>query len=248
MPEKIITTIPSPEKQIVSEEVAELEKPIKTIIEKIRSRIENGDYGLIVGDDASGRIPALILGNFIKKVSEQKGFDKPNIIFIPGKLKAPILNQDRMMKKLEDHIGSFSATKDKRILIVTDTVLTGLSLKILVRLFHKIGFICDIATIGVETDEKQLFERDENLEQSEVISGEYYTTGSKYYSHTPQIYREKTLSGVFKKSGDEKSTVSKSQELDEISKELVQQDINQVRQDAGVVTDHLLNWYESAKK
>lgn len=60
-------------REVVFEEVAELELPNKIIIEKIQSRIEAGEYGLIIGDDASGRIPTLILGNFIKKISEQKG-------------------------------------------------------------------------------------------------------------------------------------------------------------------------------
>src|SRR3989338_10918153 len=141
MSEKITTIdinsgLTKPKKEIVYQEVTELELPIKIRIEKIRTRIENGEYGLIIGDDASGRIPTLILGNFIKKVSEQKGLDKPNIIFIPGKLKAPILNRDRMIKKLEDHVSGFGAKKDKRILIVTDTVLSGHSLKVLVGLLH----------------------------------------------------------------------------------------------------------------
>src|SRR3989344_7993797 len=136
MPEKIPTTRPNQEKQdvreIIFEEVAELELPIKTIIEKIKSRIENGEYGLIIGDDASGRIPTLILGNFIKKVSEQVGLAKPNIIFIPGRLRARILGRDKDTKELEEHVGSFGASKDKRVLIITDTVLTGNSLKTLV--------------------------------------------------------------------------------------------------------------------
>lgn len=255
MTEKIPTTGVNQEKQdvreIIFEAVAELELPIKIIIEKIQSRIENGEYGLIIGDDASGRIPTLILGNFIKTISEQRGLKKPNIIFIPGKLMGPILNLDSGMraksKKLENHIAKFGATKDKRILIVTDTVLSGDSLKILVTVLHEIGFTCDIATIGVETDEKDLLNRDSNLHHSEVISGEYYNEDG-FKQHTPKIYRAKTLSGVTKKAGQTKSTTVKSTESDEEEKKIIQDQINQAREDASVVTDHLINWYQAQDK
>lgn len=67
-------------------EIADLEAPLRRIIEQLKERLKRGDYGLIIGDDASGRIPAIILGNFIKKISEQNGLNGPETIFIPGGL------------------------------------------------------------------------------------------------------------------------------------------------------------------
>ncbi|KKT80934.1 MAG: hypothetical protein A3B99_03500 [Candidatus Yanofskybacteria bacterium RIFCSPHIGHO2_02_FULL_44_12b] len=61
------------ERKVELKEIAELEEPIKKIIEKILPRIESGDYGLIVGDDSSGRIPARILEGFIKRICEANG-------------------------------------------------------------------------------------------------------------------------------------------------------------------------------
>src|SRR3989338_7015540 len=163
-----------PRKGIELEEVAELEEPIKKIIEKIKSRIENGDYGLIIGDDASGRVPVLILGNFIRKVSEKRDLNKPNIIFIPGKLRSYFFDNESKKKYFDRHISKFGVTKDKRILIVTDTVLSGLSLEVLIGLLHDMGYVCDIATIGVETSETNASLRDVMLDGSEVVSGEYF--------------------------------------------------------------------------
>lgn len=251
MLEKIPTTKSNQEKQdigeIIFEEVAELELPIKIIIEKIRSRIENGEYGLIIGDDASGRIPTLILGNFIRKISEQRGLSKPNIIFIPGKLKGRNLGRGDDRKKLKEHIDAFSATIEKKILIVTDTVLTGNSLGTLVTLLNELGFICDIATIGVETDKRDLLDRDFNLQHSEIISGEY-ENGDRINPNTPKIYRNKTLNGITKKAGQIKSTTLKSTESEKGERDMIQDQINQAREDAGVVTDHLVDWYESQKQ
>lgn len=262
MPEKIPTTSEHIEKhddkEIVFQEVAELELPIKIIIEKIRPRIENGEYGLIIGDDASGRIPTLILGNFIKTISEQRGLNKPNIIFIPGKLMGPIFgfSSESMRKKLENHIGKFGATEEKRILIVTDTILSGGSLEILVKLLKKSGYICDIATIGIEKEPidieapprdleyPETETREDILRGVEIISGEY-NGEDNLHPNTPKIYREKTLSGVTKKAGQTKSTTLKYAESDEDEKGMIQDQINQAREDANVVTQHLIEWYKS---
>jgi len=56
-----------PEKEIRHVEVAELEMSSKKIIEQIQDRIEREEYGIIIGDDASGRIPTLIIGGLIRK-------------------------------------------------------------------------------------------------------------------------------------------------------------------------------------
>ena len=248
------------EKEIQLEEVAELEEPIRKIIEKIRERIESGEYGLIIGDDASGRIPTLILGNFIKRISEVRGLQKPNIIFIPGKLMGPIFgfNSESRRKKLENHIAKFGATDEKRVLIVTDTVLSGGSLEILIKLLKQSGYICDIATIGIEEESTDIEApprdleypetetREDLLRGVEIISGEYKGE-DKFHPNTPKIYKEKTLSGVIKKAGQTKSTTIKSGEPDEEEKEWIQSQINQAREDAKAVTQHLIDWYESQK-
>lgn len=266
----------TPEKEIILEEVAELEKPIKKIIEKILPRIESGEYGLIIGDDASGRIPTLILGNFIKKISEQKGLNKPNIIFIPGKLEmesesfwgkifsSKNISASQQQEELDEYISNRGGNKEKKILIVTDTVKYGDSLKTLLSLLKEMGFTCDIATIGVETGKADISGRDRNLQNFEVISGEYKTRDREWYPNTPLIYKDESrkLTGVYKIPGDKVSKTLKSSALPEgiypedvnpesikidSSRKEIQKAINQAREDVGIVTDRLVNWYESLK-
>ena len=170
-----------PKKEIKSEEVAELEVPIRRIIEKIKDRIDDGEYGLVIGDDVSGRIPALIIGNFIRKVAEQKGQEKPNIIFIPGKLEqrklkdilSRIIGKPTQKEELEGHIIKFGANKDKRILIVTDTIQSGFSFKTLIDLLKRSGYNCDVATIGIEDPLIGKKQRFDNLNGANIISGVY---------------------------------------------------------------------------
>ena len=46
--------------EIKHAEIAKLREPIKNILEQMRERIDRGEYTLIIGDDASGRIPTWI--------------------------------------------------------------------------------------------------------------------------------------------------------------------------------------------
>lgn len=253
------------EQDIHLEEVAELELPIKRIIEKMRPRIEAGDYGLVIGDDASGRIPALILGNFIGKVSEQKGQQKPNIIFIPGKLKMESngffnetinLGKKKQHQELGEYISKQGVSKDKIILIVTDTIQSGFSLKTMIQLLKRAGYRCDIAMIGIEQPMIGRIERNKNLSGADIFSGEY--SSSEYDSHTPLIYGREDLSGVYKNPGDKVSKTLKSSALPEgtspedvnpesintdSSRQEIQESINQSRKDANIVVDHLVDWY-----
>ncbi|MDP3697704.1 MAG: 16S rRNA (cytidine(1402)-2'-O)-methyltransferase [Candidatus Taylorbacteria bacterium] len=234
-------------REIELKEVAELEVPIKKIIEKIRARIDNGEYGLIIGDDASGRIPALILGNFIRNVMEAKGMAKPNIIFIPGSIakKFDDVTGEEAKKELGEHIKEWGAVKDKRILIITDTVISGMSLKLLVELLKDMGYICDIATIGLEQPIRSFIERKINLGNTKIISGKFDKGEDSSYRHTPNLYSSHKLSGVYKVRGDHVSTSLKSGYHDEEDRQRIQDRVNQSRDDGKILTDQLVDWYES---
>ena len=258
MPEKIPTTETEQTKakgEIQLEQVAELEAPIKKIIEKIKNRIENGEYGLIIGDDASARIPTRILGDFIREISRIRGQLQPNIIFIPGKLKGGWLELAEQ-EQFEEHISKFGMVPDKKILIITDTVFSGESLQKLVHLIKKAGHIPEIATIGQEFNgpfghpEKMA---EENLEGAEIISGEYEATKERQketgWAHTPQIYKREDFSGVYKVSDELKSRRA----IDDWSisperKIMTKENINDSRKDAKIMTKKLVDWYESQKQ
>ena len=243
-----------PEGEVQLEEIAELEKPIKAIIEKIKDRIENGEYGLMIGDDASARIPTRILGDFIREISRIRGQLQPNIIFIPGKLKGGWLELAEQ-EQFEEHISKFGMVPDKKILIITDTVFSGESLQKLVHLIKKAGHIPEIATIGQEFNgpfghpEKMA---KENLEGVEIISGEFkvpkeleeYTA----WVHTPMIYQNKDMSGVHKSPGKLKSERLTDKGGSDFRRGMIQQEINHSRKDAKTMTNKLVDWYESQKQ
>ena len=69
---------------IVNPEIDRLEKPMEVILEKILPDIENGRYDLIIGIDASGRLPTLATNKFIKYIYQEKGYELPKTIFMAG--------------------------------------------------------------------------------------------------------------------------------------------------------------------
>lgn len=242
------------ERSITLPEVAELEKPIKNIIEKIKERIERGAYGLVIGDDASGRIPTLILGGFIKRISKLRKTRESNIIFIPGKLneKEDVLVAKEQKRKLQEHISIYGVKKGDRILIVTEAITTGSSLKALFGLLKELGFYVDVATMGIERPNSPFYEEDrkENL-QDNIISGDYTRKGIKSSSYTPLIYGGdgREISGVYKNIGELKSKpisiVSSRNYVTESRKVRIQEKINKSRAEVGILVDKLVDWYLS---
>lgn len=77
---------PAPEelKEIKYEEIANLREPLEIILWQLRRRIEQGSFRVLIGDDASGRIPTLILRKFIQQRYKELGFDLPQTFFLAG--------------------------------------------------------------------------------------------------------------------------------------------------------------------
>ena len=239
--------------EIQLEEVAELEAPIKVIIEKIKDRIERGEYGLIIGDDASGRVPTRILGDFIQKVCDSKGLYKPNIVFMPGKLEKEMESfwskikieenaAQKQRQELDDYLTSRGAVKERRVLIITDTLKTGVSLKTLVELLRETGYGCDIATMGIE---QPIIGQGikESLRGIDIFSGEYRRNDNPDNSNTPKIYENKKMSGVSKSFGELKSQRLVDGVDTVLERDLIQFSIEQSRKDSKLLTNKLVDWY-----
>jgi adenine/guanine phosphoribosyltransferase-like PRPP-binding protein len=250
-----ISALKIPEKKITLEEISELEEPVKNIIEQIKTRIENGEYGIIIGDDASGRIPALILGSFIKRISKLRNLREPNIIFIPGKLRVTEDTLDRKVfqKLLQKHITKYGAKKGDRVLIVTEAIDSGDSLGDISHLLKVAGFEVDIATMGIESLDNGLYKiaREENLRNSNIISGNYVYVkkGVTRESHTSLVYSQgRIMNGITKKPGDLRAKTKKSQfgvfrEKAPIQGREIQEKINQSRIEVNILVDKLVVLY-----
>src|SRR3989344_8140945 len=64
--------------------VEDLREPIENILIELMPDIETGAYSTIIGDDASGRVPTIILANVMKSIYELKGYPPPTVRFLAG--------------------------------------------------------------------------------------------------------------------------------------------------------------------
>lgn len=216
----------------------------------MKDRINRGDYGLIIGDDASGRIPALIFDKVLKKIYSERNFNSPQTIFLAG---SSGLSQEKVEEKTKKLLNYFEKElvnmlgsekmellKSKKILIVTDTIYSGRGLKPLTDVLKDNGFNFDIATIGFFPFD---YNYDESLRKLKGILGGnifYGTTG------TPDIYNKKNISGVVKEAEEVLSIpVRTVTEISEQGKKIVQKNTAASRQDVNKITTEIFDWYRS---
>jgi hypothetical protein len=214
-------------------EIEKLEKPLKILLSQLKERIDRGEYQLIIGDDASGRIPTFVFDRFLKEFYVEKGYKTPKTIFIAGSRYATIEGRKNKEKKILNYLHyvsqkHFQGGLPVRTLIVTDTIATGSSIEPIVRSLMRKGALFDVATISL-------------IGKGSEIKNIVKNSGGKIFSggnDVPSIYHKLSMSGVRKEDAD---LFSKT--VREIPGSFFQNDINKSRHDALLLTDKLLRWY-----
>ncbi|MBI4121132.1 MAG: hypothetical protein HY457_02665 [Parcubacteria group bacterium] len=176
-------------------EIEELKDPLENIFNQLAEGIENGEwYDLIVGDDASGRIPTLIVAGVLKEIAEARGLEKPDMLFFAG-VKDVALKKKRkreIVEVLKQH-EKWSGTAHKRALLVTDTIASGETIRDITDALKEQDIFFKIITIGttfgVPKTEEQVKESREYILGGKIISG---------MRGTPKIYQMHTYGGVQK--------------------------------------------------
>src|SRR3989338_11083514 len=124
------------EPKIKHSEIEELREPMMHMLEQMRERIDRGEYNLIIGDDASGRIPTWVFYNFLKKVYVRNNLPPPSVRYFAGSRNAMGKVAEKKTEEIANHIARFvekekqkdNKGRQQKALIVTDTIATGNSL------------------------------------------------------------------------------------------------------------------------
>jgi adenine/guanine phosphoribosyltransferase-like PRPP-binding protein len=211
MGEFTLPEIPHEEKKEVIEypEVAELEQPIKRIFDQLRERINSRTYPLLIGLDASGRIPALIIHEALGQVYGRKGFTKPEIFFCAG-FRAASSEEVKIKKgaELKEKITKFiqqrnvGLEKGKRVLIVEDAIGKGGSTSPIIQVLNEMGYAVDVAAMGYIESADQIRVEGKG-KKSGVVLDVKVAIGQK---GNPRIYDTPCLAGVMKHPGSVFST------------------------------------------
>ena len=182
-------------------DVESLRAPLRKILEDLRPKIEKGEYTIVLADDASGRIPAFIIGHVLKTVYEHKGFPAQHFRTVAGSMRVQGDLKRNKSIALREQFGKMKQTMldhapeqaTGRILIVTDTVNSGQSVELPLRSLRANGLEADVATLSIMSSSEDVHESKRKYFE------EKWDTTVVSASHTfPDIYHTR-LSGVTKK-------------------------------------------------
>lgn len=176
--------------------IEDLEGPIEKILGQLRPEIDAGKYSLVISDDASGRIPALMVGHVIKDIYEKKGIPPPMFRAIAGSSHiagTDVKGREEKIRLIAEYLAKVRTTAAQgrgtleRALIVTDTIAEGRSIKVLLEALARNQLKADVATIGLlNLSTKSELEKDWDVR---IAFGE---------SIAPDIYKKSRLSGIYK--------------------------------------------------
>ncbi len=225
-----------PVEDIKDQRIEDLRRPIQEVILQLKDKIDKGEYDYIVGDDASGRVPVLVFSTFLKKVYEEKGFDLPQTFFFAGGTPTDVSVRDWKLSEIKSTVGDFlesrpRSSSDNRVLLMTDYVLHGNSLKTLCDALKELEIKYDIATLAASFDNNS-----DDLEK--MLGAQIYEGG---INDVPSIYNRPDLAGVVKRSNDKKIFSSP------IGNE-EQSKINSARKDANALAEQIFKWYKTTRQ
>lgn len=206
-------------------EIAELQKPIESLIKQIGYDLDSGKYGLIIGEDASGRIPALIMKKVIDHIYKKNGHPIPPMRFIAGfeddfsegidpkHYNESEMNQlSRKIKVIQQNLEEF---KGKDALLITDYIYTGNSTRSIKKTLNDVGIGLEIATISGPHEYGTTFSGSENNSGSE-----------------PKIYRQYDIGGVIKDRYEPYASTYES-------------DLQDARDDVKKIADRIIEKYDN---
>jgi len=206
---------PLPETKFHFEAIAELEAPMKKIIESMGDSLPQ--YDLILGEDASGRIPTLVFSEFLKRV---KGKRVPTYFYSPGHKRGAL----KRRYVLQEYFGRILAREHPtKPLIVTDYISSGRTMRWTLDAMKQIGMKPDVVAMARYGNYDKLNDR------AKVWSG-----GRK----EPSVYDAQSFKGVYQ-VGDPNTPIAS------VGQGMLPrlQDINRGREDAKLLADRLYEWW-----
>lgn len=205
----------------IKELVLELEYPLRLMLKKLRPDIDKGRYQMIVGEQVSGHLPALILGHAIKLIYRARGLPPPVQGFVAGsrdqryaasdqkvRLIAPYISQLKENKgedisweppsrnTLVASMGRFLRKPEAKALVVSETISTGVSITPLLRAFRENKIRADVAILYFDNSDEMGIEDLESELGARVIDVEAFPNESDNF------FQHKELTGLVKNPED----------------------------------------------
>jgi hypothetical protein len=234
-------------------EIFELRAPFEKILQELSEDIEHGNIQFIIGDDASGRIPTMVLRRCIAKLYEERGYPTPPTFFVNGPGSGADLTQDQIderTSRISEYLDKRLSDRDpdRKTILVTEAIMTGFSLKPLFLACKNLHMPVEIVTVGIERPH-------DAIQQNFGVPVHYGMEG------TPDVYNKPAFAGVYKERphmfdsfGERnKETVpmfSKAykKSMPKHRQAETQRWLNEIRREMHVLSDELIEGYRAMKK
>lgn len=168
------------------------------LLKQLMPALKEHKYNIVIGDDASGRVPTLIFGGLIREINQQDKLEPPKVLFFAAGRRESKRSQKKVKQGITKHLlglekGGEINPEKSRTLIVTEHMDTGKSLEYLAEAVKAAGLSCDAASLTSELNiEDYKFNKSKKLQGSKLYIGEQK-------EWTPPFYGKRNLSGVIKK-------------------------------------------------
>jgi len=221
--------------QAEKDAINELAFPVQRILNQIEPELEEGAYRLIIGDDVSGRIPAIVMNEAIAKIYKAYGHPTPLLRFVaggrrPGEHGLDSRDRSDDMKERVRGLNDELLRKGDapRALLVTEAIATGNAMHMVTSTLRDERIKTDIAALGfIGADVEG---GDGNLEQVKArLNGARLIVGTE---NLPSLYGDRNLrllQGVSKEHGSSTSTRLTDYEIHREDVPFIQAKINAAR-------------------
>ena len=126
------------------EGVFETTRPaFEDLVRQMREPIKKHRWGALLGEDRSGRLPALVLGFLLERAAQEEGVKSPKRFFLSGGYRGP-----ERGNQLQEYLRTIRPDLGDRILLVTEHVSSGKTVLELGALFRKEGLEFDVAALS----------------------------------------------------------------------------------------------------
>lgn len=162
------------------------------LAKQLTPAIYNHEYNLVMGDDASGRIPTLVIGGLMKEIYSEDKVKSPEILFLAGQGLATEGEKKELDNYLQKIIKEKKINPEKtKVLIVTEYMHTGGNVAYLFGGLTRAGLSCDVATLSTYLSAKSIYKNRPSLKDVKMYIGE---EGGRL-----RFWGERQISGVIKK-------------------------------------------------
>jgi len=208
-------------------EYKRFEKSIKgfeNLIKQLAPVFKNNEYHIVVGDDISGRIPTLVIGELMKAINRENKLASPQVLFLPAGHGTPLRFRkinDSVQSAFNDYfkelslVGKIDSSNDK-VLIVTESIMDGISIENLVKLWGEKGFSCDVATLSSNIDPKLYSDPDSDCYRPGLDGIKIYDGGETMPSFWPEDPSNVGVSRDYRNIFSQKNKPESSYERDRI--------------------------------